>query len=272
MTVETARTVTSADTWTNAWTAIGTMALAALTFATLVYTVIATTFERRQATRDRLAAEARLKDERAASEQRIRDERAHADEVRRRERQIASASGLVRRIAELQACMSVVPGSSRRARFGESGFGPSAPQPSLRVQGDERGRAAIESLRHGAWTEAAMLGAGEAAETAVERYRSLIRLVDEAALGDGSIPDRDVDTLRNYARWVRISLRMLAENETVPPIYGGSAEFPLLSLADHMPAWQPNPIPPGWDGEAEVDPPMRRSAFLRVGGPPQAGE
>jgi len=72
-----------------------------------------------------------------------------------------------------------------------------------------------------------------------------VRLVDEAAL-TGSVPDRDVDTLLNYATWVRITLRMLVDEEAVPPIYGGSPEYPQLGLADQMPAWTPHPLPPGW--------------------------
>lgn len=115
------------------------------------------------------------------------------------------------------------------------------------------------SLRHGAWTEAAMLGTGEAAEQAADRYRTLVRLLDEATR-TAPFPDRDRDTLRNYARWVLISLRTLADSETVPSISGGSAQRPMLGLADHMPAWLPYPIPPGWDDIAEADPPVRRSS------------
>lgn len=195
--------------WSNAGTATGTIALAVVTFVTLLCTVIATTTDRKQAAADRADAEKRLEDERAAGEQRIRDERAHADEVRRRDRQIANAAGLVARVAELQAFMTGVPGSSLRAE-----------RPSMsahsRNMADEETLHAVSSLRHGAWTEAAMLGTSAAAEAAAERYRTLVRLVDEAARTH-PFPDRDLVTLRNYARWVLISLRTLAENETVPP-------------------------------------------------------
>jgi len=110
-----------------------------------------------------------------------------------------------------------------------------------------------------------MLGSGEAAQTAADRYRQLVRLVDEAALSSDRLPGRDVDSLRHYAMWVRITLRTLAASETVPPIYGGSAQAPLLGLAEHMPAWMPNPAPDGWNDEVEVDAPLRRSAKAHVG-------
>ncbi len=257
----TARAVPAASStdWTNGATAIGTLALAALTFVTLAFTVVATTLERRQAARDRVAAEKRLEDERAAGEQRVRDERAHADEVRRRDRQVANVSVLVARVAELQAFMTGVPGSALRA-----GWARPSMSAHSRSMADEEALHAISSLRHGAWTEAAMLGTGEAAEAAADRCRTLVRLVDEAARLH-PFPDRDLDTLRNYARWVLISLRTLAEDETVPPIYGGSPERPLLGLAEHMPAWLPNPIPAGWNDIAEADPPVHRSAHLNVG-------
>ncbi len=95
-----------------------------------------------------------------------------------------------------------------------------------------------------------------------------IRLVDEAALSSSRISDRDIDSLRHYAMWVRITLRALAESEEVPPIYGGSAEAPLLGLPEHMPAWVPNPVPDGWNDETEVDAPLSRSASLQVGAAP----
>jgi hypothetical protein len=110
----------------------------------------------------------------------------------------------------------------------------------------------------------ALLGSGDAAEKAAERYRALVRLVDEAAL-TGSVPDRDVDTLLNYATWVRITLRMLVDEEAVPPIYGGSPEYPQLGLADQMSPWTPHPLPPGWDVETAVNAPLRRSTRARIG-------
>lgn len=82
-----------------------------------------------------------------------------------------------------------------------------------------------------------------------------------------------MDTLLNYSRWVRISLRMLAENETVPPIYGGTPELPILGLADHMPAWLPHPLPPRWEEEAVIDAPTRLAAGLTPeGGPEKAAD
>jgi len=137
-----------------------------------------------------------------------------------------------------------------------------------RSTAEEEALAAISSLRHGAWTEAAMLGTGVAAEAAADRYRTLVRLVDEAARMH-PFPDRDLETLRNYARWVLVSLRTLADDETVPPNVQGP-ERPMLGLAEHMPAWLPSPIPPGWDDIAGADPPIRRSAHPVASAPAQS--
>jgi len=118
---------------------------------------------------------------------------------------------------------------------------------------------AVRSLRRGAWTEASMLGTSDAAKTAADRYCHLVRLVFEAS-GKIVLTSRDVDTLLNYSRWVRISLRMLAEDEIVPSIHGGSAESPILGLAEHMPSWLPTPIPPRWDEEETIDALTRSAA------------
>jgi len=58
-------------------------------------------------------------------------------------------------------------------------------------QYNRESRALVESVRHGAWTEVALLGPGDAADKAAERYRALVRLIDEAAL-TGTVPDRDI--------------------------------------------------------------------------------
>ncbi len=71
----------------DAWTAIGTISLAAVTFAALAYTIVMTTRERRQSAADRVEAAARLKEEREAGDRRLREERDYAEAVRRRERQ-----------------------------------------------------------------------------------------------------------------------------------------------------------------------------------------
>lgn len=251
------------------WTAIGTVSLAGVTFVTLLFTIYQTKQERQQAAADRAEADRRLADERTAGEQRIRDERTHADDIRRHERLLDSTSALIQRVAVLQPYLPTVPGTTLRGQVGATPFRGAL---SNSVPGDEECRGAIASLRHGAWTETSMLGGGEAAQSAADRYRRLVKLVDEAALRSTPLPDRDIDSLRHYAMWVRVTLRMLATTETVPPIYGGSADTPLLGLAEHMSAWLPNPIPDGWNDESEVDAPLRRSTKAQVGwsqaGPP----
>lgn len=72
---------------------IGTVALAVLTFITLLFTVITTRQER-------LAAETRMK-----------DERAYATEGRRRERRVDRISMLIARVAEIQPAIATVSGA-----------------------------------------------------------------------------------------------------------------------------------------------------------------
>jgi hypothetical protein len=98
-----------------------------------------------------------------------------------------------------------------------------------------------------------MLGEGEAAIAAADRYRFLAQLIVTIGNDNGSSKGQVAGILRRYARWVRISLRMLAENQTVPTIHGGSPEYPVLGMSEGMPLWEPNPIPPGWNEESDVD-------------------
>jgi len=261
----------------DGWTAIGTIVLAVVTFATLIATIVITWKDRRRAdqqaendrkeaadreARDRADADRRLQAERDLSEQRIREEREQAAAIRRREGQRANAVMLIRQVARLKPLMGAVPGVARREALGSSPFpgGPSYPR-----QGDGEVLAAIEALRVGTWVEGAMLGQDDAARQAAERCRQLARLVDEAALTSG-LHDRDVDSLLNFGTWVRISLRMLADNGTVPPISDESAEVPLLSAAPGTPGWIPKPLPPDWEDETRVNAPLRRSVSQRIGG------
>jgi len=83
------------------------------------------------------------------------------------------------RVAELQPYLPTVPGTTLRGRAGtvpiRGGISNSVP--------NDECRAAIASMRHGAWTEALMLGSGETAQSATDRCRRLVRLVDEVARG-----------------------------------------------------------------------------------------
>lgn len=282
--VDAVRTALRGISWN--FTAIGTVLLAAATVGILIYTVMSTRRDRRdaedraerdrqaaedraerdredaknRASRDRADAERRLQEERDLSERRIREERAEAAEIRRRDAQRVNAIDLVRRVAQVQPLMANVPSLALREGAGTSpwaaGAFPGGPR-------DAECRSAIESLRHGAWTEVVLLGDGDAARKAGERYRLLVRLVDQATL-TAERRDRDIDTMLNYATWVRISLRMLADNETVPEIVGGPDQ-PVLGMAEHMPLWAPEPRPPGWDDELEVNAPLRRSSRANFG-------
>jgi hypothetical protein len=243
-----ARTTASGISWN--WTAIGTVALALATFAALGYTILATRRDRAQAARDRAEAEKNLREERAAGNGRLQAEQAHDADMRRRDRQIANAAALVARVAEIRSHMDGVPNAYLRASFSSLGGSPVA-----RRLDEPETLAAIASLKHGAWAEAAMLGTGKAAEVAAGRYRRLADLVDDAASEGSSTQDRDIRSLKNYARWVLITLRMLAENETVPPFTEGARAYPSLGDEEVKRAWRPDPIPAQWESP-EVDVPV----------------
>ena len=247
-----AKVTSSSISWN--WTAIGTVALAVLTFATLLYTVLATRRDRAQAKADRQDAEKRLDAERKAGDERVEAERKYAEKVRRRDRQIANVAALAGRVAGTQAHLAAIPGAVHR--IGQGG------------QTTKDALAAIWSLRLGAWTEAAMLGTDKTAEAAADRYRALVALLGEASNAQlaNRYPERDMDTLRNYVRWVLISLSNLAEDETVPTLAPGFPEIPLLGLAEDMPAWLPDPIPAEWDDMARADVPVRKSPQGMFGG------
>jgi hypothetical protein len=253
-------------------TAGGTVLLALITAVTLIVTVRITRADRRHDDKiraeDRAESTRRLQQEREASDQRLREEREHAEQKRRRERQADTAYVLVQRIAALQPYLGTVPGTMSRALF--SGFGP-----TVRQLHDDECRAAIDTLRHGTWAEASVLGPGDAAAAAADRYRYLVKLVDDLANNEPTEAERAVRTLRNYATWVRISLIMLAEDGAVPPIYGESAKFPLLRPAQHMPVWLPNPLPLRWVDEADADSRVRApepEAMTPATDQPSAGE
>jgi hypothetical protein len=202
--------------------------------------------EERRLADERLAkqlahSDAQLAEERAHSAAQLREERDHAEEVRRRERQADNARILLQRVVELQPYLDTIPGMSIGYRPGDSA-----------EVIEERG-AAVQSLRHGAMAEVPLLSADGEAKIVAERYRQLVQLIHAVANDNGSDRGWLASTLKAYARWVRITLRMLAENQTVPPIHGGSPEIPLLGIPADQPIWQPNPIPPGWNDELDAE-------------------
>jgi len=219
------------------WTAVGTLALAAVTFVALFVTIVVTREDRKRADRN-LTCERRL------AEVRLKQERDHAERIRRRERQADNVRALLQRMAVLQPCLGTVPGVE--ARIGPSNL-------IIPRQSDEECREAMASLTHGALAEVPLLGADNAAQEAAARYRFFVGLVRAAAKDNSSDRERLAGTLRSYARWLKISLRMLAENQTVPMIQDGSTEYPVLGVPDDMPQWQPSPIPPGWHEEADTE-------------------
>lgn len=251
--------VDSSPRWTDVWTAWGTVALAGATlllatvtvgvyFADRVRSNKILRSDRRRAEADRRTAMRRLQDERTQAAERLHEEREIAERrlsaerewaatQRRRERQIEAAGELLEYMADLPGWLVWIPGASL---------------PHGAFPGGEYSMAAVETMRglqRGAWTAAMKLDHPEGAE----RYRNLVHLVLTVAKhAPSDHRDRDVHDLRNYTRWVRITLRELINTGDVPHI-DDHERIPKLDRKNDIPWFPSNPVPPGWHEDIETD-------------------
>jgi hypothetical protein len=234
--------------------------LAFVAVATLVYSAIAASRDRKdadrriteqrnyddqRAQRDRADAEARLAAERRAADQRLEDERAHMEKARQRERQQDSATRLLVRIADLLPLMNWVPNVFRASA------GPT------RTEWDAECKRAVEGLRFGGFADVP----GLRDVRATEQYRTLVHLVLTAARSEHDQEGETDQTARKdhstlvaqdllrYAMFVQLSLEHLIEQvESLDPGEGGAGvSFPML---DRRPGdrslWFPPNVPQGW--------------------------
>jgi hypothetical protein len=257
--------------WTDEWTAVGTVALAAVTVATVIVTVFLARRDRKdQAARlederrrgevERAAAEQRLREERDLADERLREERDAAERQRFRERQINIAAMLMERIAALHPFW-------RRAAVPAYQYIPG------RDVVAEAAEAAIESLQAGARSDALMLGDPVCSQL----YITLARLVASAHTGQwlkkasealghdleaaerNALVERTTHDLRRYSRYVRLWLAKLIAGEPVPEeAFGptglrGAPDAPFLNGQHATLYWSPMLVPDGWQDDTSVD-------------------
>ncbi|WP_370969230.1 hypothetical protein [Amycolatopsis sp. cg9] len=249
-----------------------TVALAASTVATLLYSVITTRRDRKDADRriqeqrdydsrraqqDQADAEARLEAERKAADRRLTDERMYTEKARQRERQQDSATRLLVRIASLLPLMNRVPNVFDTVSFALGG-------PRTVGETPCETESAVEGLRFGGFADLP----GLRDVRATEQYRRLVHLVLTAARSEHQKSETNPEgrqehsklvaqDLWRYATFVRLSLEhLIEEGESLDPGEGGAGvSFPMLNrrLGDKS-LWYPTNVPRGWQDAVSHDP------------------
>lgn len=230
-------------------TAIGTLATAAVAVGAVVVTMWLAAVERKRSAQDRVDAENRLK-----------DERKFAFDLRQRDRREASAGGLLGRIAGLMTFVDEVPGLNSAIATAWVTFAIPGRLEEMDRQEDNPGfvrqeaarlleaREAARSIVEGGHSE--VWGLGDA--RAVKQYRNLANLVESLTNSFGR-QDREVQDLRRYALWVRVSLENLTEtgkslDPGIPPY-----PDPTRKLENGM-LWQPSNPPQAWQDAIQREP------------------
>ena len=240
------------------WTEVDGFWVALITAAATVATVIAavciavhgnTVADRRlkeeRALADRRlvdqAADARqqLEEERAIAERRILEERAFATAERLHERQTAAAAVLLEYIGDLAPHLWQIPNTATAMRA----------MPATLNGHPLESAAPVDNLVRGAKVQALLLGNPELAA----RYRRLVHLVLTAANHtDRQFEQRTIGDLRNYSKFVRLSLQALVDGRPLPD--PGADAYPHLKRTLDKALWHPTNVPVGWDEEADLDP------------------
>ena len=211
-----------------------TVALAALTFCTLIATIVITVADRRAAQKRLLKelddAERRMREELGDAERRMREEREYAENVRLRQRELDTVADLVDRIVAIMPYLDVVP--NLNADLDSKPGSKSSWETQLRRQ---EARSEVLSLRRGADVQAARLRNPGGAE----QYRTLVRLVNSAAAGvPTELCDRVTADLCHYALFVRLSLQRHLHHELKKlPMYDPSDGPQLLRDKDDPKPW-----------------------------------
>ncbi|MEY9860557.1 hypothetical protein ABH935_006194 [Catenulispora sp. GAS73] len=188
----------------------------------------------RRLTEERAAANERLLEEREIAERRVVEEREFATAERLHERQAGRAAVLLGYVALLRRNLPLI--EERNAR--------EAPSPTW-VTLEEVAR----ELVSGAHVDAPMLGNAEVEE----RYRTLVHLFLSVRQKDCEVtPGKTVGDLRNYAKFVKLSLIALVEGTELPKNEG--QKHPHLASSGDRAQWHPSHIPPDFDDEATLDP------------------
>lgn len=194
---------------------------------------------------DRQAADLRLVDERDAgakqlqeereiAERRITEERVFAASERVRERQSQRAASLMERVAKLRTDLHLV----RNMKSLTESAGERVERDYLR-----------NFLVYGAHVDAPLLGNVEVEK----RYRNLVHLVLTLTDDQTEVTDGNVRDLRNYAKFVKLSLIALVDGTEIPKNKGPEVPFVQRAYGDGA-TWHPTSIPANWDDESSLDP------------------
>ncbi|MEY9859746.1 hypothetical protein ABH935_005379 [Catenulispora sp. GAS73] len=187
------------------------------------------------------AADARhqLEEERSIAERRIIEERAFATAERLHERQTAAAAVLLEYLGDLAPLLWQIPNTA-------TAMGAMPATLNLRPL---ESIDPVKNLVRGAKVQALLLGNQELAA----RYRRLVHLVLTAAHNtDRQFAQRTIGDLRNYSKFVRLSLQALVDGRPLPD--PGVDTYPNLRRSLDKTLWHPINVPLGWDEEAELDP------------------
>ncbi|MFK4270782.1 hypothetical protein [Streptomyces milbemycinicus] len=205
------------------WTDLISQALSAL-LGTVVGGAI-TVFVARWQTAKTINAQTQLAAEQHAASVQL----AHAE--RERENSAVAAKQLLERLADLYAWLPSLPDVSLE-------------NPRLSEHARARCAEAMESVRRGMFTELFSITDAETRE----RYRALVRLVYDAGWrgGGGQHPERLVRDVRNYLRYVQVSLGSVIDGKRLPV----HEEPPALGR-DSSAVWLPSSSSAIWSDPAD---------------------
>ncbi|MBI4943974.1 MAG: hypothetical protein HY830_24805 [Actinobacteria bacterium] len=234
-------------TWADAVQAWGTLAAAVVAVGGLGVALWQARAARAAADADRKAADARLRAERADGERRLVEEREFLLHSAKREREIGYSGAMLDRIDDLQRCLDTLPcaGPSLSSRKSAASMAPTNRYHAKL----ESSQAAVISLQKSARVDAVMLGRPEI----TARYRTLAHLVltaYEMELVPDDVKSRIAGDLRNFSKYVRLSLQALIDDTEIPP----EEIPPRLDRSRDGGHWHPTNVPPNWAAEADLDP------------------
>lgn len=275
---------TSGPAWTDVLTAVGTVVAGFAAAAGLLIAIRSANYERKHAearlvrqtkeaderlTRELNAAQEQFQQERAAADERFQQERAAADkrsqlelevetDRRTKQRRVEAAASLLRHVAGVMVRVDTLWGARHLSSpFYGHGY----------IVLTDRGETeaalclrAVEALRHGAYTDARLIGDKPLAD----RYRTFLKLVltvthgelDDLMERNQGWKDRTTGDLRNYGKFVMISLQRFIDGETLPQP-GQSDPFPLLTRnVNGNEQWEPSDDTDlrEWSDESDLDP------------------
>lgn len=181
---------------------------------------------------EREAAARRLQEEREIAERRIADERAFAASERVRERQAQRAGTLLACVAQLREDLPIVRHSKE--------LSPATLAKRTRL---------VSTLIRGAHVDAPLLGNAEVER----RYRNLVHLINSLTDDVNEPTNGNLLDLRNYAKFVKLSLIALVDGTEIPHTDEPQVPFVQRAYNDGS-TWHPTHTSANWDDESALDP------------------